>query len=53
MPNTAKSERAGRSRARELDDEDPLTEVGEEHDFEIDDEIDPADRRLDPLRQPK
>jgi hypothetical protein len=26
--------------------------VGEDHEFELDDEIDPADRRRDPLRQP-
>lgn len=49
MPNTARDDER-----HLLDDEDDtLTEVGEEHDFELDDEVDPSDRRLDPLRQPK
>ena len=53
MPNTAQPPKQ-RSRQREaLDDEDDtLREVGEDHEFELDDEIDPADRRHDPLRQP-
>ncbi len=36
-----------------IEDDDTLPEVGEEQDFEFDDEIDPGDRRLDPLRQPR
>ena len=53
MPNTAQPPKQ-RSRQREaLDEEDDtLREVGEDHEFELDDEIDPADRRHDPLRQP-
>ncbi len=34
------------------DQDDTLREVGEEPEFEFDDDIDPADRRRDPLRQP-
>ena len=45
MPNTAQPPKQ-RSRQREaLDDEDDtLREVGEDHEFELDDEIDPAVR---------
>lgn len=39
--------------ARDIDEDDTLTEVGEEHDFgDLDDETDAADRRRDPLRMP-
>jgi hypothetical protein len=42
-----------RAKARRLTDEDDtLPEVGEDHDFEFEDETDPLDRRRDPLRQP-
>jgi len=48
MTNTAKNDDA-----MSFDEDDTLTEVGEDHDFELDDdEADPGDRRLDPLRQP-
>ena len=32
------------------DQDDMLHEVGEEHEFEFEDDVDPADRRRDPLR---
>jgi hypothetical protein len=36
-----------------LDDDDTLREVGEDQEIELDEEeLDPADRRRDPLRQP-
>ena len=50
MPNT--ENRTDRERRFDLDEDDTLREVGEDHDFEADDEIDPAERRRDPLRQP-
>ncbi len=34
------------------DQDDTLAEVGEEHEFEFEDDVDPADRRRDPLRHP-
>ena len=45
----------GRRRAKlRLDDEDSsLTEVGEEHDFMLWDELDSEERRHDPLRSPR
>jgi len=43
----------GRLRLRLDDDEDSLTEVGEEHEFEPWDELDSDDRRRDPLRTPR
>ena len=48
------SEEARHNRARDINDEDDtLTEVGEEHDFgDLDEETDAADRRRDPLRTP-
>lgn len=50
---TGNNDDARRNRARDLDDDDTLTEVGEERDFEdLDDETDAADRRRDPLRMP-
>jgi len=55
MANTAKEEtRRAQSRPGDLDEDDTLNEVGEEHDFApIDDEErDAADRRRDPLRIP-
>jgi len=51
MPNTAQPEK--RSNRQVVDDEDDtLREVGEDHEYELEDEVDPADRRRDPLRQP-
>jgi hypothetical protein len=50
MPNTEKLK--GREHRLDTDEDDTLREVGEDHDFEVDEEIDSADRRLDPLRQP-
>jgi hypothetical protein len=54
MPNTASRKRTSREyRALDPDEDDTLREVGEDHEFEIDDdELDPVDRRRDPLRQP-
>jgi hypothetical protein len=53
MPNTSRNDEAPRrGRPKELDEDDTLREVGQDPEFELDDEIDPADRRLDPLRQP-
>ncbi len=54
MSNTARSDdRSGRDRRQfNPDEDDTLREVGEDHDFEFEDEVDPADRRHDPLRQP-
>jgi len=53
MPNTSGNEEAPRrGRARDSDEDDTLREVGEEQEFELEDEVDPADRRRDPLRQP-
>ena len=43
----------GRNYRLDSDDEDDtLREVGEDHDFELEDDVDPAERRRDPLRQP-
>jgi hypothetical protein len=56
MGNTrqASNERNGRERqSYNLDEDDTLREVGEDHDFEMDDEVDAAERRHDPLRQPR
>jgi len=53
MPNTSTDRAPRRGRPKEdLDEDDTLREVGEDHEFELDDEVDPADRRRDPLRQP-
>lgn len=55
MANTAKNEERKRSSfGRDIDEDDTLSEVGEEHDMmELDDDADhPSDRRRDPLRQP-
>jgi len=55
MANTAGNDgQQRRSSAREFDEDDTLTEVGEEHDFvDLDDDADhPSDRRRDPLRMP-
>src|SRR5438067_6930318 len=53
MPNTQRSpNHKSREYRLDSDEDDTLREVGEDHDFEIDEELDPADRRRDPLRQP-
>ena len=47
------SDEARRNSARDLDEDDTLTEVGDEQDFgDLDEETDAADRRRDPLRTP-
>lgn len=52
MANTANDERRGK-RSYDIDEDETLREVGEDHDFgDIDDELDAADRRRDPLRIP-
>jgi hypothetical protein len=43
----------GREHRLDSDEDDTLREVGEDHDFELDDDVDPAERRHDPLRQPR
>jgi len=53
MPNTTQTDNRRSRQPRAIDDEDDtLREVGEDQEFELDDEVDPADRRRDPLRQP-
>ncbi len=53
MPDTSNDQAPRRGRSKKDTDEDnTLREVGEDHEFELDDEVDPADRRWDPLRQP-
>jgi predicted nucleic acid-binding Zn-ribbon protein len=54
MASTTRNDDESRAnRAREFDEDDTLSEVGEEHDFEaLEDETDIADRRRDPLRMP-
>ena len=55
MPSSTKRKTESRSySARDNDEDDSLTEVGEDHDFTDvdDDELDAIDRRRDPLRQP-
>src|SRR5436190_5461046 len=53
MPSSTRNEERRKTHARELDEDDTLTEVGEDHDFgDIDDETDAVDRRRDPLRSP-
>ncbi|MDQ6799550.1 MAG: hypothetical protein M3041_01800 [Acidobacteriota bacterium] len=54
MPNKQRSQnRESREYRFDSDEDDTLREVGEDHNFEIDDELDPAERRRDPLRQPR
>ena len=53
MANTARNEERRGKQARDYDEDDTLTEVGEERDLsDFDDEVDAADRRRDPLRMP-
>ena len=53
MPNRQRSpNHKSREYRLDSDEDDTLREVGEDHDFEIDEELDPAERRRDPLRQP-
>ena len=52
MPNAQRLENR-KSPQFDSDEDDTLREVGEDKEFELDeDELDPADRRRDPLRQP-
>ena len=51
MPNRSENRKDPDYRF-DFDEDDTLREVGEDHDFEADDEVDPAERRRDPLRQP-
>lgn len=47
------SDEARQNSARDIDEDETLTEVGEERDFgDFDEETDAADRRRDPLRMP-
>ena len=53
MASTAKDDEGRHNRARDIDEDDTLTEVGEDHDFgDLDGETDALDRRRDPLRMP-
>ena len=54
MPSSTKNDELRRkSRARDSDEDDTLTEVGDDHDFgDAEDETDAIDRRRDPLRTP-
>jgi hypothetical protein len=52
MPNTQRPENR-KSHNFDSDEDDTLREVGEDKEFELDDdEVDAAERRRDPLRQP-
>ena len=51
MPNTPQSRKSADYKL-DLDEDETLREVGEDHEFELDDDVDPAERRRDPLRQP-
>ena len=47
------SDEARHNSGRDMDEDDTLTEVGDERDFgDLDEETDAADRRRDPLRMP-
>jgi hypothetical protein len=53
MASTARDDESRRHHGRDIDEDDTLTEVGEDHDFtELDEEPDAIDRRRDPLRLP-
>jgi hypothetical protein len=53
MSNTPQSEKGkGREYRFNPDEDETLREVGEDHEFELEDDVDPAERRHDPLRQP-
>ena len=53
MPSSTNNDQQRTSRAHNDDEDDTLTEVGEDHDFgDADDETDAIDRRRDPLRMP-
>ena len=53
MASTARDDEGRRHRGRDIDEDDTLIEVGEDHDFtDLDDETDAIDRRHDPLRMP-
>ena len=53
MPSSTRNDDRKRYSARDNDEDDTLTEVGEDHDFgDAEDETDAIDRRRDPLRLP-
>ena len=53
MASTARTDEGRLKSARDIDEDDTLTEVGEDRDFgDPDDETDALDRRRDPLRMP-
>ena len=53
MASTAETDEGRHNRARDIEEDDTLTEVGEDRDFsDPDDETDALDRRRDPLRMP-
>lgn len=53
MASTARDDEGRRYRGRDIDEDDTLTEVGEDHDLsDLDEETDAIDRRRDPLRMP-
>jgi hypothetical protein len=53
MASTTTTDEERLNRARDIDEDDTLTEVGEDRDFsDPDDETDALDRRRDPLRMP-
>ncbi len=54
MPNTAgNEEKRSRRSAKEIDEDDTLREVGDDPEFEFEEDGDLIDRRRDPLRQPR
>jgi len=53
MASTTRTDEDRLNRARDIDEDDTLSEVGEDQDFgDLDDETDALDRRRDPLRMP-
>jgi len=53
MASTARDEESRHHHSRDIDEDDTLTEVGDDSDFgEFDEETDAIDRRHDPLRMP-
>jgi hypothetical protein len=53
MASTARTNEGRLNPAPDIEEDDTLTEVGEDRDFsDLDDETDALDRRRDPLRMP-
>jgi hypothetical protein len=53
MASTARDDESRRHRSRDIDEDDTLIEVGEDHNLsELEEETDAIDRRRDPLRLP-